>query len=359
VSDGPLLLERLALRLGAFRLGPLDLAVEPGAVLVLLGPNGAGKSVTLETIAGFHRIETGRILLGRRDITDLPPERRRVSLMFQSFALFPHLTAAGNVALALRAAGRPADARRVAELLERFGVAGIAARHPELLSPGEKQRVALARALAGHPALFLFDEPFSAMDGPTRAALREALRSFLRASGVPALFVTHDHAEALALADTLVLLRDGSVVQNGPAETVYRAPKTVFAAQFLGVENILAAKFLGRDGDFWRVTIAETALRIAAGAGHDMPASGISLAIRAEDVLLSPAGSEPAPLNRLDATITAATDAGALVKVTLDAGFRLVAALSRREAQALAPTPGRRITATIAPAAIRLLAGTD
>jgi ABC-type Fe3+/spermidine/putrescine transport system ATPase subunit len=354
VSDGRLRLERLALRLGDFRLGPLDLAVTPGEILVLLGPNGAGKSVTLEAIAGFHRIDSGRILLGARDISDEPPERRRISLMFQNFALFPHLTAAGNVALALRAASLPADLRSTLRLLERFGVAAIADRLPELLSPGEKQRVALARALARKPALFLFDEPFSALDGPTRSQLRETLKAFLRQSGAPTVFVTHDHAEALALGDALALLRHGAIEQSGAADQVYRAPATVFAASFLGVENILAARVLDRDQACWNLAIGDTVLRAAIDPAR-RPDTEVSIAIRAEDVVLSPERPAAAAANRLTAAVVALGNGGALVKATLDAGFRLVAALAKREAQRLALAPGQRVTVEIEPASIHLL----
>lgn len=347
MSGPSLRLERLSLRLGAFRLSAVDLALGPGEILVVLGPNGAGKSVTLEAIAGFHRIESGRILLGGRDITDLPPERRRVSLLFQNFALFPHLTVAGNVALALRAAG--AGASRGADLLARFGVAGLAARLPETLSPGEKQRVALARALAGNPELFLFDEPFSALDGPTRAALRDGLTEFLRGAGVPAIFVTHDHVEALALADTLVLMRAGEIVQQGAAAAVYRRPATAFAAGFLGVENILEGRLIGRDGEFWRVAVGDTVL-LAAGDPPLDARSTLSLGIRAEDVALSAAA--PGAANRLAATVVAITAAGALTRLVLDCGFRLIAAVPRQQATDLAV--GAAVAVEIDAAAIRL-----
>ena len=341
-------LERLSLRLGGFRLAALDTALGRGEILVLLGPNGAGKSVTLEAIAGFHPLESGRILIGGRDVTLLPPERRRVSLLFQNFALFPHLTVAANVALALRAAG--ADRGSGAALLARFGVEALAGRWPETLSPGEKQRVALARAIAGSPELFLFDEPFSALDAPTRAALRDGLKHFLRDAGATAIFVTHDAAEAMALADRLALMRGGVIVQQGAAASVYRAPATAFAAIFLGVENILPARLLGRDGGFWRVEIAGQVLRVD---GEAPGAEPLSIGIRAEDVVLSrePSGSG----NRLAARVRSITDAGALTRVALDCGFALAAALSRHEAAALALAPSSAISVAIDPAAIRLL----
>jgi len=353
VSGAALALEHLSLRLGRFELRDIDLALSPGEILVLLGPNGAGKSVTLETVAGFHRLEAGRIRLGGRDITDLAPEHRRISLLFQNFALFPHLTVAGNVALALRAARRRVNGT-VTALLERFAVAELADCLPETLSPGEKQRAALARALAAAPELFLFDEPFSALDGPTRAGLRDRLKQFLRESGITAVFVTHDHAEALALGDTLALLRAGAIVQRGPAVAVYRRPETVFAARFLGVENILEACFAGSEDGLSLVAIGETQLRAEARASIDARRP-LSLGIRAEDVVLSRGEGAGDAANRLGATVTAVAEGGALTRVTLDCGFPLTAALPRREALALAPQPGMRVCAEIEPAAVQLL----
>ena len=237
--------------MGSFHLGDINLGVGSGEIVVIFGPNGAGKSVLLETIAGFHRPDSGRIAIGDRDVTRLPPERRNLGFMVQNFGLFPHLTVAGNVALALRARGGrtggggdpiPAD---LPGLLGFFGVTHLAERRPAQLSPGEKQRTALARALASRPDLFLLDEPFSALDARTRESLRAELETFLRRTRIPALFVTHDLTEALALADRIVLMRDGAVVQAGAPAEIMRRPAGKFAAALMGIENILAAKRTG------------------------------------------------------------------------------------------------------------------
>ncbi len=244
--NGGVAVEALALTLGAFRLNKIDFAVSRGEILVILGPNGAGKSVTLETIAGFHRPDSGRVLIHERDVTALPPERRNVGFVVQNFGLFPHLSVAQNVAIARRA-NRTVSARGAAfpphgdpaALLSYFGIAHLAERAPGDLSPGEKQRVALARALAGAPDLFLFDEPFSALDAETRDQLREELKSFLRALAIPAIFVTHDRSDAMTLADKIVVLRDGAMMQRGPAAEIFQKPANSFVARFVGVENVL------------------------------------------------------------------------------------------------------------------------
>ena len=241
--------EALTLSLGAFRLDKIDFAVSGGETLVILGPNGAGKSVTLETIAGFHRPESGRILLGGRDVTALPPERRNVGFVVQNFALFPHLSVVQNVAVAPRrgaASGRAKTATPLggepAALLDYFGIAHLAERAPSGLSPGEKQRVALARALAAAPDLFLFDEPFSALDAETHEQLRDELKSYLRTLALPAIFVSHDRSDALTLADEIVVLRDGAAIQHGSPVEIFHRPESSFVARFVGVENVLAGR---------------------------------------------------------------------------------------------------------------------
>jgi molybdate/tungstate transport system ATP-binding protein len=358
---GGLLVAGLSLRLGAFALREVDLRVGPREILVLLGPNGAGKSVTLETIAGFHRPLAGHVAIAGRDVTRLPPERRQVSLLPQNYGLFPHLSVVRNVMLPIAAGGpgRRAARREAERLLLRFAIAPLAARLPGNLSPGERQRAALARALAARSRLLLFDEPFAALDAATREALREELRAFLRDAGIPAVFVTHDLAEAMALADRLAVIAGGRILQQGEAAAVYGAPADRRTAALLGVENILPGRLVGHDAAGWRVRVGEVALRAAPDAAEPGEAAGdLLLAVRAEDVALRPAdaGFSADGVNRLPATVRGLAAGGALVKVRLDCGFPLVACLTRREAGPLGLDAGRPIAAEIAPAAIRLLA---
>jgi molybdate transport system ATP-binding protein len=209
-------------------------------VTVLFGPSGAGKTTLLRALAGLERPDAGRIAFGEetwfdaaRGI-DLPPQARKVGLLFQEYALFPHLSVAGNVGFGL--AGRPREERRarIEELAASFGIADLLARRPAELSGGQRQRVALARALAPCPRLLLLDEPLSALDSPTREALREELRSLLDRSGVPAVVVTHDRAEALALGHRLAVLVDGVIRQVGPVERVFAAPADAEVARVVG-----------------------------------------------------------------------------------------------------------------------------
>lgn len=214
----------------------LSLDVPRDAILALLGPSGCGETTTLRLIAGLERADEGRVLLGERDLTPLPPERRDIGVVFQSYALFPHLTAAGNVAFGLEARRIPHDERnrRVAEALAMVGLSELARRKPRQLSGGQQQRVALARALAIRPELLLLDEPLSALDAQLREGVREEIRTLQRRLGTTAVFVTHDQAEALALADLVAVMNEGRLEQCGTPEELFERPATPFVAGFVG-----------------------------------------------------------------------------------------------------------------------------
>lgn len=218
----------------------VSLTLAQGETVALLGPSGCGKSTLLRLVAGLERPDAGRLVLAGRDVTDVPPQRRDVGMVFQSYALFPHLNVAGNVAFGLVEAGTPAATRdeRVTQLLELVGLVGLGQRRVDRLSGGQQQRVALARALAQDPALLLLDEPLSNLDEQLRQALKVELARLLGALGKRALYVTHDQAEAFALADRVALMRAGRIVQVGRAEELLERPVSGWAASFLGHENV-------------------------------------------------------------------------------------------------------------------------
>jgi ABC-type Fe3+/spermidine/putrescine transport system ATPase subunit len=351
--------EALTLTLGAFRLDAIDFALSGGEILVVLGPNGAGKSVTLETIAGFHRPERGRVRIGGRDVTALAPERRHIGFVVQNFGLFPHLTVEGNIAIARRhaphfTASALPGAGDTAALLDYFGVAPLARRMPADLSPGEKQRVALARALVGAPELFLFDEPFSALDTQTRTQLRGELKSFLRALAIPAIFVTHDHDDALALADKVAVLRGGAIVQDGPARDIFRTPANAFVARFVGVDNVLDGRVVALAGGTATVQVGETTVRATLPPPGLAPGAAVGLAIRAEEVAIAPAAGAPDD-NRLDGTVSELQEQGPLVAVTIDCGFFLKAYVLAPQARGLRLRRGDAVAAAIPPQAIHIM----
>ena len=224
-----------------------DLDVPAGQICALLGPSGCGKTTTLRLIAGLERPDAGTITLGGRMLSGagefLAPERRRIGMVFQDYALFPHLDVAGNVGYGL---GRRPDRARVGEVLEMVGLGGVAGRAVHELSGGQQQRVALARALAPTPELILLDEPFSNLDATLRDRLRQEVREILAAAGVTTLFVTHDQEEALSLAETVAVMRDGRIEQSGTPEEVYSRPATRWMAEFVGEIEVLEGH--ARDG---------------------------------------------------------------------------------------------------------------
>ena len=218
----------------------VDLEVEAGSVCALLGPSGCGKTTTLRLIAGLEQPDAGEITLGDRVLCGpdhfAPPEQRRIGMVFQDYALFPHLDVAGNVGYGL---GRRPDRNRVDEVLELVGLHDDAGRPVHELSGGQQQRVALARALAPTPDLILLDEPFSNLDAGLRDRLRQEVREILKRAGVTALFVTHDQAEALSIAETVAVMRDGVVEQAGTPEEIYSRPASRWVAGFLGEVEVV------------------------------------------------------------------------------------------------------------------------
>jgi putative spermidine/putrescine transport system ATP-binding protein len=238
----PIRLERLTRRYGSvLALDRLDLDIAGGEFLALLGPSGCGKTTALRAIAGFDRPDEGRVLLGGRDITGTPASKRDMGMVFQAYSLFPNLTVAENVAFGLRVRRRAKAERtgRAAELLDLVGLADRGGRYPHQLSGGQQQRVALARALAVAPQVLLLDEPLSALDAQVRVQLREEIRRIQLELGITTVFVTHDQAEALSVADRVGVLRAGRLEQVASPDELYERPATAFVAGFVGVSNML------------------------------------------------------------------------------------------------------------------------
>ena len=261
-------------------LAGLDLDVPTGTLVALLGPSGCGKTTLLRLVAGFERADRGTIEVGGRLVeaggTHLPPERRRVGIVPQEGALFPHLSVHRNVAFGLPRAARRGT--RPDEVLELVGLAGLGSRMPHELSGGQQQRVALARALAPRPSLVLLDEPFSALDAGLRATVRAEVRASLRAAGASAVLVTHDQQEALSVADTVAVVRDGVIVQSGDPWSVYAHPADLGVATFVGETIVMPG------------TAAGGAVISALGTlGTDSPATGpVLVVIRPEQIEIEP-----------------------------------------------------------------------
>ena len=251
----PIRLEKLSKRYRSRRgdvlaVDAVSLSVPTGELFFLLGPSGCGKTTLLRMLAGFVEPSAGRVFFGDRDVTDIPPERRDAAMVFQTYALWPHMTVEKNVAFgpATRGVARARRKQLVAGLLETVHIAEKASARPMELSGGQQQRVALARALAAEPKCLLLDEPLSNLDAALRAAMRWEIRRIVKAAGTTAVYVTHDQAEALAIADRIALMRDGRIAQIGTGRELYESPASRFVADFLGEANFIDGTVVGREG---------------------------------------------------------------------------------------------------------------
>ncbi len=268
----------------------VTLEILDGELFTLLGPSGCGKTTLLRLIAGFHRPDAGRVRFGERDVTDLPPYARNIGMVFQNYALWPHMTVFQNVAygLRLRRLRGPALAARVEEGLRKVNLSGLGARYPGQLSGGQQQRVALARALVLNPDILLLDEPLSNLDAKIRVQVRAEIRTLQQELGITTVYVTHDQEEALSLSDRVAVMREGRVLQLGPPRELYERPRTRFVADFVGTNNLVAGRVVEAAGDGVAVETALGRLRARSPQGAaSLPVGGrCVLAIRPENVTL-------------------------------------------------------------------------
>jgi molybdate transport system ATP-binding protein len=314
-----------------------NLVTQDGSgVTVLFGPSGAGKTTALRCIAGLDRPDGGSISFGDEIWSDvensqfLAPQKRRVGFVPQDFSLFPHLTVERNVAYGLGGASGGERRARVGEMIEWLGLGGLQSRLPSELSGGQQQRVALARAVAARPRLLLLDEPLASLDMPNRIRLRSELRQLLKQTGIPALLVTHDRDESLALGDEIVVMDHGQLLQQGPVQEVFNRPATSGVAAIVGVETVQPAHVVETGPELVTVTIGSTRLF---ALNTDLPRAvrEAYVCIRAEDVILMTGeASQSSPRNCLPAAVKELSPHGSTVRVALDCGFPLVAMLTRQ-----------------------------
>jgi ABC-type Fe3+/spermidine/putrescine transport system ATPase subunit len=283
-------------------LHPTTLDVGEGEFLTLLGPSGCGKTTTLRMVAGFVTPTTGRVLIGGDDVTDLPPNKRQIGMVFQEYALFPHLTIADNIGFGLRERGvaRRAVGRRVSELLDLVQLPQIAGRYPSEISGGQQQRVALARAIAHPPRLLLMDEPLGALDLKMREAMQLELRRIQRSLGITTIYVTHDQNEAMNLSDSIAVMAHGRVVQRGTAQEIYDHPATRFVADFVGQINLLQGPLAGHDGEWDVMRVQDARLRMPRGPAAT---AEVTLGIRPQNLSLSTSPAQREGHNHLPARV--------------------------------------------------------
>ena len=271
----------------------VSLAIEEGEFLVLLGPSGCGKTTTLRMIAGLVDATRGVIRIGDVDVTTLPARRRNIGMVFQDYALFPHMTVAENVGFGLceRGQAQASIDRRVDELLSLIRLSGFERRYPDQLSGGQQQRVALARALAFSPSVLLMDEPLGALDLKLRAAMQVELRRVQRALGITTIFVTHDQEEAMSLADRIAVMIDGRIAQIGTPEALYRRPATAFVADFIGKVNFIPGIVKSISNGVGTILLANGGIAQAATRPDCRVGGSVRLALRPETLTLAPAGA--------------------------------------------------------------------
>jgi putative spermidine/putrescine transport system ATP-binding protein len=266
----------------------ISLEVPPGAFVSLLGPSGSGKTTTLNLIAGFLTPDAGDIQLDERSIADVPPHKRNIGMVFQSYSLFPHMTVAENVGFPLRMRTRlkREDARRrIDEMLALVQLGHLGSRYPRQLSGGQQQRVAMARALVSHPRLLLMDEPLGALDKKLREQMQVEIKRIHRSVGTTVIYVTHDQTEALTMSDLVVVMHQARVAQVGTPRVLYEAPASLFVADFLGDSNLLAAKMANTSGDEVAVQIANgQIIRAAGGTCKAAVGERVVVLIRPEDM---------------------------------------------------------------------------
>ena len=288
-------------------LSGVTLTMRPGEFVALLGPSGCGKTTALRALSGLEQVDGGRILIDGVDVVDVPANKRDIGMVFQSYSLFPHLTALENVEFGLRMRKVPTSDRRTraSQALDLVGLGHLAGRYAHQLSGGQQQRIALARALVTRPRVLLLDEPLSALDAKVRLQLRDEIRRIQTDLGITTLFVTHDQEEALAVADRVAVMRDGNIEQIGTPEELYTTPATPFVAAFVGLSNRVPATLSSG-----RVTLYGETLSVLGSA----PANGPVLAfVRPEDLLLVGNGTE----GSIPAVVVATSFLGSLRRTQL------------------------------------------
>jgi ABC-type sulfate/molybdate transport systems ATPase subunit len=342
-ADRGLSVSGLSARAGSFTLGPVTLDVLVGRVLVVLGPSGAGKTMLLETIAGL-RPQAGQISLAGTDTTSLPPEQRRIGLVFQDAALFRHLSVRDNVRFGPRAR-RAASPDESGDLLRQLGIEHLADRSPRSLSGGERQRVALARALAIKPGLLLLDEPLSALDQPTREDMRALLQRLLADLKIPAVHVTHDRDEAFSIGDDLAVIVGGQLRQTGPAATVAAEPADPGIARLLGWSELGHGTAVGGT-----VRIGQLVLRKAAEGLHGL----VQAFYRPEDVELRPTTPDAPADGSLTARVDRIVHTRPLARITLGCDPPIAALMLHRDIDRLQLTAGNPVQVNLPPGGLRV-----
>lgn len=350
-----LLIESLSIHLGDFAVRDVSLKINSGEYFIILGPTGAGKTILLETIAGIHPPDSGRIWLDNHEITSMEPRTRNIGMVYQDYMLFPHLTVEKNISFGLRQKKMPPGEQQkiVTETSTLLEISSLLDRYPGTLSGGEQQRVALARALVLRPKILLLDEPINALDSTTRQKMRGELLRIKNATGTTIVHITHHFDDVYMLADRIAIMRDGRIVQAGEPSEVFLHPVDPFVAEFLGIGNMIRG-ISKKAGDL---------VEINAGSGQGFFAASsvvgeVIATLHPEDIILSLAPFASSARNCLSGTVSEIVPSGSTVRVILDAGFPLTALLTRESCRELHLVAGSMVFATFKASAVHVISVT-
>jgi spermidine/putrescine transport system ATP-binding protein len=337
-------------------LDDVSLAISRNEFFTLLGPSGCGKTTLLRLIAGFDQPSRGDILLDGADVAGLPPFRRPVNTVFQSYALFPHMTVAENISfgLEMRRVGKAEAAARVAEMLRLVKMTGLERRRPAQLSGGQQQRVALARALANRPKVLLLDEPLSALDFKLRKEMQIELKKLQLETGITFIFVTHDQEEALTMSDRIAVMERGRILQVGTPTDIYEHPTRRFVADFIGDTNFLEAKVVGAEGGSARVRLPSGAELPARSLNGVSAGATVTIAVRPERVSFAVPGAGAPLEGTVETVVYFGTDT--LFHLRLADGKPFVVRAQNKEGARRSFAPGDRVGLTVPPDALQVLA---
>ena len=338
-------IEDLTVDLGEFILKEVNLEIERGEYFVVLGPTGAGKSVLLETIAGLYQPKKGLIEIDGRDVTKDEPRKRNLSIVYQDYMLFPHLTVKENIEFGLKEKSRDLD-----KIVEFLDIGGILHRKPDTLSGGESQRVALARALVTKPAVLLLDEPLAALDINTREKIMSKLRQINEEMGITVIHITHERSEAITLADKMAVMNGGGILQVGTPEVVFRKPNSEFIANFVGVENLFKGESV-IDQDTGVANIEVKGVKIVSTS---CKSGDVFASIRPEDILVSIEKIETSARNSYRGEIIEIIDRGAIVKIVVEVGIPFVVVITKRSFDDMVLKKGLSVYITFKAAAVHV-----